>query len=77
MLLIWFSHAFLWDACPWVVFAMLESGFGRCECAHAQDGYTVLHSAAYGGSKEIVEFLLQNGADVGGTRKVRVMNLPQ
>ena len=49
----------------------LRAGFSRVRRANAQDGSTVLHSAAEGGSKDVVDFLLQNGADVGRTKKVR------
>ena len=53
----------------------MKSNFRRGRRGNTQDGYTVLHSAAKGGSKEVVEFLLQNGADVGRTDKVMGMNM--
>ena len=53
----------------------MKSDFRRGRCANTQDGFTVLHDAARVGSKEVVEFLLQNGADVGRTDKVTGMNM--
>ena len=56
------------------IFIPMKSDFRRGRCANTQDGFTVLHSAAYRGSKEVVEFLVHNGADVGRTNKVMGMN---
>ena len=42
----------------------------RWSCWIAQDGSTPLYISAYNGHKEVVEVLLQNGAEVNAAEKV-------
>ena len=41
-----------------------------CGVCAVQDGFTVVHHAIKGGSKEVVELLLGAGADANGANKV-------